>query len=87
MAKFRVTILEEWTYNIELAQTVLDAVDDDWRANFYSLNTPEDIAAHIARNMHAGMELSQMDGFADQPSTNAHLETIGVIEDYWAEAL
>jgi hypothetical protein len=59
---------------IELDQAVIDAVDDNWREMFYDIHTPEEIAAHIAYNMVINnLKLSQLDGWADQPNSNAKI--------------
>lgn len=60
---------------IELDDVVIDAVDDEWRSNFYShLETPTDIAEHIAFNIIVNdAELSDLDGFADQPNDFARI--------------
>lgn len=54
---------------IELDQRILDAVDDDWRANLYKLYTDQDIAEHIAYNFVANdtKRVQELDGWADQP--------------------
>jgi len=59
---------------IELDQQVIDAVDDDWRANIYPLHTPEDIARHICDNMVRNrLQLSQLDGWADMDNSLAKM--------------
>lgn len=59
---------------IELDDQVIDVVDDEWRANLYDLRTPEQIAEHIAFNMIINNRgLSQLDGWADQPDSNAKI--------------
>jgi hypothetical protein len=59
---------------IQLDNAVIDAVDDSWREMLYSLYTPEDIARHIAYNMVINrLDLSQLDGWADQPNSNARM--------------
>ena len=72
MPKFIITFRVFAT--VELDQTVIDAVDDDWREQFYNLNTPEDIAGHVGRNLILGSRLSMLDGFADQSDASAILE-------------
>jgi hypothetical protein len=66
---------EVWsTAILELDEAVITAVDDDWRSALYPLETPEEIAEHIAANMILGnLTLNQMDGWADQPATNAKI--------------
>lgn len=56
-----------------LEDAVIDAVDDSWRASFYDLVTPEQIAEQIAFNLLRGWKLHQLDGWADQPDSNARL--------------
>lgn len=77
MAKriFKITLTADAT--IELDDAVFDTVDDDWRAGFYNLKTPEEIAKHIAYNLIANkFRLSQMDGWADQVDDNAKVTGI-----------
>ena len=87
MPKFRFTITEETTYNLELDQRVIDAVDDEWRASMYDLTTPEEIAAHIGRNYHNGLRLSSMDGWANMPNHFLRVDKIDTLEDYWTEEM
>ena len=59
---------------IELHDDVLNAVNDDWRKNFYNLTDSKQIAEHIAYNMVINdAKLSQLDGWADQPNDNAEI--------------
>lgn len=69
--KFNVTF--SVTAKIELDDAVIDAVDDEWRSQFYRLMDIEDIADHIAYNLLQGAGLSCLDGWADQPDKNAKL--------------
>jgi hypothetical protein len=72
MRKFRMRI--EAYVEIELADEVIDVVDDEWRSQLYDLNGAEEIAAHIGRNMAVNdAELSLLDGWADQPNSNARM--------------
>ena len=71
MPKFTITYTV-WA-DLDLDQDVIDAVDEEWRSSFYDLHTPEDIAEHIGRNLLRGVRLSMLDGWADQPDTNANL--------------
>ena len=51
---------------IELDQSIIDVVDDDWRKHLYPLYTPEEIAEHICYNMVTNhLQLSQLDGWAN----------------------
>ncbi len=57
---------------VRLDDAVIDAVTEEWRGKFYDLHSPEDIAQHIAYNYIANnARLSQLDGWADQPNSNA----------------
>ena len=59
---------------IELDDAVIEAVDDGWRAQFYKLVTPEGIAEHVGFNLIVNRgRLSMLDGWADQPDTNARV--------------
>jgi|WetSurMetagenome_2_1015567.scaffolds.fasta_scaffold1711879_2 hypothetical protein len=72
MRRFEIEI--HGTAIIELDEKVIDVVDDVWRSQLYDLYTPEEIAAHVAFNMIVNhLQLSSMDGWADQPSKNATL--------------
>lgn len=65
---------------LELDQSVIDAVDDEWRGIFYSdLKTEEDIAGHIATNLVRGFSLSHLDGWADQSDSNAI-----IVDEEWS---
>jgi hypothetical protein len=61
------------TYQIELDDAVIDVVDDEWRSVLYDLYTPEDIAKMVGGCLLRGWTLSGMDGWADQPETNARI--------------
>jgi hypothetical protein len=78
MAKriFEVTVTK--TIMLELDDAVINAVDDEWRSQLYNLHEPEEIASMIGRCMVLfGSELSSLDGWADQPDSNARiLETV-----------
>jgi len=68
--KFKVTFDGAGGYEgdaiIELDQTVIDVVDDDWRASLYPLYTPADIAEHIAYNLIVNnARLTELDGWAN----------------------
>lgn len=58
---------------VELDDHVIDVVDDEWRSYLYDLNTPGEIAEHVANNLIRGARLSILDGWADQPDTNARI--------------
>ena len=59
---------------ITIDQSVIDAVDDNWRLHLYNLNTPEEIAEHIGFNMLENhLRLSQLDGWADMSDSMARV--------------
>jgi hypothetical protein len=59
---------------IEIDDSVIAAVDDEWRSQFYWLTTPEQVAEHVAFNMiKNGIQISQMDGFADQNNSSVRM--------------
>ena len=68
------TVVFEVTVEIELDEMVISVVDDEWRSMLYPLYDDEDIAEHIAYNFaRNNARLSQLDGWADQPDSNAKL--------------
>lgn len=70
---------------IELDDSVIQAVDDDWRSSLYDLHAPEEIAEHIGYNMIVnGINLSSMDGWADMDDS---LARIVLSPDWTTEAL
>jgi hypothetical protein len=72
MRKFKVEF--RGSISIELDERVINAVNEEWRSSFYDLNTPEDIAAHIAYNMAFNrLPLSHLDGWADMPDSKANI--------------
>jgi len=59
---------------IELDDEVINVVDDEWRSQLYDLKTPEEIARHIGYNLVINQwNLSNLDGWADQPNSNARV--------------
>lgn len=84
---FELDSMEVDTAIIELDQAVIDVVDDDWRASLYDLHTPEEIAAHIGRNMIVlRINLTQMDGWANQNPANAKIIQYAYLDDFEATA-
>jgi hypothetical protein len=71
---------------IKLDDQVIDVVDDEWRKSLYKLYTPEQIAAHIAYNFifNSG-RLSMLDGWADQPDSNAEYQDVYEVDIYAEE--
>ena len=68
---------------IELDDQVIDVVDDEWRSHLYNLRNPKEIAEHIAYNfVFNNGRLSMLDGWADQPDTNARIIDEGEIIDF-----
>lgn len=41
-------------FQVELDDAVINAVDDEWRASLYDLNTPEEIAAMVGNCLLKG---------------------------------
>jgi len=74
MGKRKFYIEFSGTAKIELDDAVIDTVDLEWKNFFYDLDTPEEIAKMIARGIILnGWSLHQMDGWADQPDSNARI--------------
>ena len=71
MNRFKITYTAYAT--LELADEVIEAVDKEWRGDFYNLPSPESVAEHIGRNLLRSARLSMLDGFADQPDSNARI--------------
>jgi hypothetical protein len=61
---------------IEIDDKVIDSVNDDWRSQFYNLQTKEDIVTFILLNMLQDGYLSNIDGFADQNDDDAYYTDI-----------
>ena len=69
---FKIIISHEIEFDLELDDAVLGAVNEEWRKSFYNLTTDDEIASHISLNMcRYRLTLSDLDGFADQPNSNA----------------
>lgn len=80
---FELEGIEVDTAIIELDQATIDVVDDDWRASLYPLYTPEDIAAHICRNMLVNnLSLADMDGWANHNPANAKIIEYAYLDDF-----
>lgn len=72
---------------LELDELVINSVDDEWRAAFYNLESANDIAGMIGRDMLLYREsLNDLDGFADLPDGLASItldyEECAVTEDH-----
>lgn len=51
---------------IEIDDIVINAVDEDWKSQFYNLQSAHEIAEHIAYNIIVNnATLTRLDGFAD----------------------
>ena len=62
------------TVRIRVDQEVIDSVDDSWREQFYrSIQTPEDIAGHLAFNMAYRSAPFPIDGFAQLKPDQARI--------------
>ncbi len=77
-------ITYEVTIRVKIHKNVIEAVDDEWKEMFYALDTPEEIADMVGRNLLDGSRLSQLDGFADQPDSYA---VIRGCPEYTVEAI
>lgn len=73
MSKRKFRIEFDGIITVELDEQVINTVDDEWRSMLYELHTPEEIAEHIAFNLLEGRTLDGLDGWADQPESNAKL--------------
>ena len=72
MRTFRVEL--EGTVTIELHESVIDAVDEEWEEVFFKTHGAEDVAGHIAWNMVINrLPLSRIDGWANQPDYKAKI--------------
>lgn len=67
---------------LELVDSVINVVDDEWRSCFYKLYSAEDIAEHVAFSLIfrrarlstlGRARLSALDGWGDQPNGNARI--------------
>jgi len=59
---------------IELDDAVIDVINDaSWRASFYDYSQSEDIAGIMGLALCDGYRLSDLDGWADQPDSNARI--------------
>ena len=61
------------TIKFELDDWVINVVDDNWREQLYDLKNEMEIAEHIGWNLVHGRNLSELDGWADQPDSNARM--------------
>jgi hypothetical protein len=75
MAKKNYLLMMACSVTIQLDDAVIATVDDEWRKVIYAhIKTPEQIAEHLGYNLVINdAKLSQLDGFADQPDTNASI--------------
>ena len=81
MSKRRFRIIFSGEAEIELDSLVIAVVDDEWRSYLYNLKTPEEIASHIGYNLiFNNARLSMLDGWADQPDSNAKYQECDVLE-------
>jgi len=72
---------------IELADRVIDIVDDEWREVLYDLQTPEEIAEHIGYNLIVNrISLSMMDGWAGFSDEEARIIQSPDLMDWDIEA-
>lgn len=66
---------------LDIDDNVINVVDEEWKKTFYDFEDTTEIILHIATNLLAGNSLSGMDGWADQPDTNAYLNILDVEVD------
>lgn len=78
MTKYTIELTIE--VEVEIAQEVIDVVDDEWRATFYDLEDEEAIVAHIATNLLRRRRLFSLDGWADMPDEAARVLDIEFTE-------
>lgn len=71
MAKRKFEIEVSCIVKVEFDESIMP--DDDWRANFYPIYTPYQLAAHLAYNAVANGKrtLYNFDGFADRDPSAA----------------
>jgi len=70
--KFKISFSGEAV--IEIDDSVLKAVDDDWKKTIYNLRDDKEVAEHIGYNLVVnGGSLSNLDGFADQEDDKAKI--------------
>ena len=73
--KFKISFSGEAV--IEIDDSVLKTVDDNWKNIFYNLRNDKEVAEHVGYNLVInGGSLSDLDGFADQEDDN-----VKIIED------
>lgn len=71
---------------VEVDDALLESVlTDEWRAHYYALHAPEEVAEHLAYNLVQGSSLASLDGFADQPPLAAKI--LRVVTDDAVELL
>ena len=71
----------EVEFEIELDDAVIDAVTPEWKEVLYDLDSTEEIVEMVARNLLKGWSLSEMDGWCDQPNSNAKILDV----DWWMD--
>lgn len=84
MARFNI----ELTAQIDVDETVLtEALSEEWRSTFYDLRTREQVAAHLFYNLIRGVEITELDGFADMLRASAKIvrDSIDVCGDEVAD--
>jgi hypothetical protein len=63
----------EFTVNARIAinKKVFEQVDEDFKKSFYDLDMDSDIVEMVAYNLLQGRKISELDGFANLPSSYA----------------
>ena len=73
MSKRKFRLEFEGSAIVEIDDAVFSAVDDEWRKQLYDLDDLG-IAEMVGRCLSVqGMRLSSLDGWADQPNSNARV--------------
>lgn len=74
MKKRRFLVTVEKSVVVEFDDRIMP--NDDWRKQFYNIQTPQQLAEHIGYNFVANDidKLSDLDGFADQKDSRAKVE-------------
>jgi hypothetical protein len=68
---------------IEIAQEVIDAVDDSWRDMLYDLHTPEEIAAQVGFcRFVLNLPLTSMDGWANMNDRMLRVIKYPTLDDF-----
>ena len=71
--EFEVVVVGRVRLRIEDA-VINDVLTDEWRADFYPLHNPQQVADHIGYNLLVNhREVSSLDGFADREDSTVRV--------------